>query len=43
MSLGLLFDKTYGFSINDDIAVATELEKRKNIYSNEEVTASNFE
>ena len=43
MSLGLLFDKAYGFSINNDITVAAELEKRKNIYSNEEVIVSNFE
>jgi len=43
VSLGLLFNKAYGFSINDDITVAVELEKRKDIYSNKEVTASNFE
>jgi len=29
VSLGLLFDKAYGFSINDDIAVATELKQKK--------------
>jgi len=39
----LLSNKTYGLSIDDDIATAAELEEKEDIYSNEKITISNFE
>jgi len=43
VSLGLLPDKAYSLSVDDDIAAAAGLEKREDVYSDEDITASNLE
>ena len=43
VSLGLLPDEAYSLSVDDDIAAAAGLEEREDVYSNEDITASNLE
>ena len=43
MSLGLFPDEAYSLSIDNDIATAAGLEEKEDVYSDEDVTTSNFE
>ena len=43
MSLGLLPNKAHSLSIDNDIAIVAGLKKKENMYSNGDVTTSNFE
>jgi len=42
-SLRLLSNEAYSLSVDNNITAAAELEKKEDVYSNKDITTSNFE